>query len=196
MATCIVMELPPPPPVPPEPDVDMPLDDVPPPQETSPAASVTVNIMSRSPRKRTAALLSRRRPTTSMVMVISRRAVRAVLHARGRLYAGRLREDGAERNMLLVGVPTREIFRVSVLLWVGSRGCGLKVQVSQLGRAAPVSALMQEKVIGPGKPAWLTVTVKFADAFDAERLAELGEIEPVGKVAVAKSISAIALPLA
>lgn len=126
-------------------------------------------------------------------MPIRQSAANARLQATGLPYPGRTCEEGAERNMLLVGVPTREIVRVSVVLWEGSSGCGLKLQLSQLGSAAFVSAFRQEKVIGPEKP--LTVMVTFCEGVAADRVAIAGETEPVGKLVVAKSISATALPL-
>lgn len=193
-ATCMVTELAP---APPDPPVPVPLDDVLPPQDTSPADRTSVRVISRKPRVTTAMLSSRRRPKASIARVaISQTAANAALHPTGRAYPGRPREEGAETNMLLVGVPTREIVRVSVLPWAGLRGCGEKLQVSQPGNAAPVSAFMQEKVIGPERPLGLSVTVKLAEALDADRLAELGETEPVGKLGVAKLRSATALPLA
>lgn len=99
-------------------------------------------------------------------------------------------------NIPLVGVPTRLIVSVSVLPWVGLRGCGAKPQLSQFGSAAWVSAFTQEKVIGAEKPLAFTVTVKFAEALEAVRFAEFGETDPVGKFVFPKSISATAAPLA
>jgi len=145
------------------------------------------------PRIRMAERNSRRRPRASIAVVaIIQSAAKPTIRAT----AGRLREGDAEMNIALVGVPTREIVRLSVLLWEGLSWGGLKVQVSQLGSAAFVSAFRQEKLIRPEKPLGFTVTVKFADVLDADKLAVVGETEPVGKFVVAKSISATALPLA
>jgi hypothetical protein len=119
---------------------------------------------------------------------------KAILHTISGPNSGRLRDVGGERRSELVGVPCRLIVKVSVLLCAGSRGCGLKLQASQLGSGAFLSASRQEKVIGLEKP--FTVTVKFAEVLVAVRLAVLGVIEPVGNVEVAKSISATPDPLA
>jgi hypothetical protein len=184
----------PPPPVPVLPVVPLVLFDVPPPQETSPAASTTVNVMTRKPRVRTAPLNLRRRLVASIIRHIRHNAANAILHAIELPYAGMLCDGGAEINIPLVGVAWRVIVRVSVLPCAGLRVGGLKLQASQFGSAAFLSASRQEKVIGAEKP--FTVMVKFAGPLDAVRVAALGVIVPVGDVDVPKSISATADPLA
>jgi len=184
-----------PPPVPPVPPVvPLVLFDVPPPQETSPAASTIVNVMTRNPRIRIALPRSRRRPMANKSIVIRERVTRVILHAIDLPNTGRLCAEGAEINIPLVGVPCRVMVNVSVLPTAGLRVGGLKLQASQLGSAAFLSASRQEKVIGAVKP--FTVMVTFAVALDAVRLTALEESVPVGDVDVAKSISATALPLA
>jgi len=133
---------------------------------------------------------------TNMNMAIREIVARAMVNAIELPYAVRLCEGGAEINIPLVGVPCRVIVSVSVLLCAGLRVAGLKLQASQLGSAAWVSAFRQEKVIGAEKPLAFTVTVKFAEAFEAVRFAEFGETDPVGKFVFAKSMSATAAPLA
>jgi hypothetical protein len=130
----------------------------------------------------------------NMSIAIRDMVARAVVTAIELPYAGRLCDGGAEINIPLVGVACRVIVRVSVLPCAGLRVGGLKVQASQLGSGAWVSAFRQEKVIGAIKP--FTVMVTFAVALDAVRLTALDESVPVGDVDVAKSISATALPLA
>jgi hypothetical protein len=131
----------------------------------------------------------------NMSIAIRDMVARAIVTAIGLPYAGRLCDVGAEINIPLVGVPCRVMVRVSVLLCVGSRGCGVKLHASQLGSGALfLSASRQEKVIGAVKP--FTVMVTFAVALDAVRLTALDESVPVGEVDVAKSMSATALPLA
>lgn len=57
--------------------------DVLPPQETIPAASARVSVITRRPRMTTAALSSLRRPTHRIVMEIRQNAASAILHAIG-----------------------------------------------------------------------------------------------------------------
>jgi hypothetical protein len=130
----------------------------------------------------------------NMSIVIRARVARVILHAIELPYAGRLCAEGAEMNIPLVGVPCRVIVRVSVLPTAGLRVVGLKLQASQLGSAAFLSASRQEKVIGAVKP--FTVMVKFFGPLVAVKLAVLGVIVPVGDVDVAKLMSATAAPLA
>jgi hypothetical protein len=130
----------------------------------------------------------------NMTIAIRERVARAIVNAIELPNAGRLCDGGAEINVPLVGVACRVIVRVSVLPCAGLRVVGLKLQASQVGSAAFLSASRQEKVIGAVKP--FTVIVTFAVELDAVRLTALGEIVPVGDVDVAKSISATAAPLA
>ena len=148
--------------------------DVLPPQETSPAASTTVRVITTKPRNTRALVRSRRRPMANMSIAIRERVARAIVNAIELPNAGRLCDGGAEINIPLVGVACRVIVRVSVLPCAGLRVVGLKLQASQLGSAAFLSASRQEKVIGAVKP--FTVMVMFAVELDAVRLTALGEI--------------------
>lgn len=197
-----VPPLPPVPPVPPEPLVPVVVVvlglEVLPPQETIPAASARVSVITRKPRMTIAALSSLRRLMASIVMEIRQNAAKARLATIGLPYIGRLREGGAEMNMLLVGVPIRVNVSVSVIPCAVLSGCGLNMHVSQLG-SWPfdfASVFTQENVIGPEKPVLLTVMLTFALVVVGVRFTVVGESEPVGKAVVAKSMSATALPLA
>jgi hypothetical protein len=167
-------------PLPPEPVVRVVLVlDVLPSQETSPAARTTVSVITRNPRIKAAALNPRCRPAVSIAITIRHSAAKAMLHAIGLPNAGRLCEEGGEVSTPLVGVAPRITVHVVELPWERLSGCGLKLlQESQLGGAPPVSASRQERVTDPEKLLGFTVMVKVAVEFAAERLAELGEIEP------------------
>jgi hypothetical protein len=96
-----------PPPVSPAlPVVPLVLLDVPPPQDTNPAANTTVNVMSRKPRV-TAPLNLWRRLVASIIRHIRHNSAKAMLHAIDLPNAGRLCAEGAEMNIPLVGVPWR-----------------------------------------------------------------------------------------
>lgn len=167
--------------------------DVLPPHETSPAANTTVSVITAKPRRRTAALVFWRRPQAKIAIIINpSTATAAPANAMGLFCGGEVCDEGAD-IMLVVGVDARVIVSISVAFGEALSGFGLNVQVNHAGRAAPVSAFRQEKLIEPEKP--LTVTVKFADGVDADKFALAGDTEPVGKVAVAKSMSAAALAL-
>ena len=88
-----------------------------------------------------------------MVVHIRKRATIAILHAIGLPESGMTCEEGADINMLAVGVPVRVNVRVSVVLCAVLSVGGLNVHVSQLGSVAEfVSTSKQENVIGPEKP--------------------------------------------
>jgi hypothetical protein len=167
-----------------------------PPQETSAVARTTVSTMTAKPRTKTAVGVCWRRLMKSATIAVNESMAKTSVKAAGMLYGGVLGGRGADSNMPLVGVPARVMVNMSVLLCVGLRVGGEKLQVNHAGSAALVSASIQENVIGPEKPPGFTVTVNCWDRFEADKLAELGETEPVGKPVTAKLMSATAFALA
>jgi hypothetical protein len=86
----------------------------------------------------------------NMSIAIRERVARVRLHVIGLSKAGRLRDEDGERRMELVGVPTRVMVNESVVVPCVVSICGgVKVQLSQLGSAAPVSPSAQKNVTVP-----------------------------------------------
>jgi hypothetical protein len=86
----------------------------------------------------------------NMSITIREIVVSAMAIAIGLPNSGRLRDKGGATRIELVGVPTRAMVNESVVVPCVVSICGgVKVQLSQLGSAAPVSPSAQKNVTVP-----------------------------------------------
>jgi len=138
--------------------------DVLPPQDTSAVARTIVKVITKKPRKTTAALSLCRRPRVNIVSIMQS-AARAIVQADAirnpETNPGTVYGAGGEARLELVGVETSVRVNCVVNDCAGS-GLGLKLQPNQAGRGPPVSASKQESVRDPVKSAGFTFTVNVA----------------------------------
>lgn len=148
-----------------------------PPQEMSPAARMRVSVMTAKLRARTDALNTRRRVTIKRAAVTSPNIRAPMIHAVGPDSGGKLCSCRVQMNAG-VGVALRWICNVVVVVCAGLIWPGVKLQASQFGSHAPVSAFRHENETVPAKLLWFTVTLKLALGLAAVKVAEVGETEP------------------